>query len=282
MALEIKVLGPQDAGVLQHVRLIDSAEDVAVSRGFRALVLALLLTASAALAGAVIWWSEAREGRLQYVLGVGFLALGLVFTTLQLTLSDDFLRRHFGEPSAGQMRRAWRGGWVGILLGGAMLGVLYLDRWVQATAAEAQSKAAYNRGLSAAKTGDWQAAVDAFSEAIRLDPNSARAYRNRGVAFLHQGEDDRALEDLGAAIRLDPNDANTFYNRGVTYCRKGDLARALADFTEAIRLNPGYAKAYLARSKVHDRKGDHEQAKADRQKAAELDPALDDTETVPL
>jgi hypothetical protein len=47
--------------------------------------------------------------------------------------------------------------------------------------------------------------ADAYSEAISLDPNNAKAYRNQGVAFLHHGEEDRGLDDLDAAILLDSN-----------------------------------------------------------------------------
>src|SRR5262249_14598337 len=157
-----------------------------------------------------------------------------------LTLSDDFLRRHFGGPGADRRRRLWRGGWVGVLLGAALLGLHYLDRWGQATAAEAQFRVGFNRGLSAAHARDLQTAAEAFSEAIRLDPSDARAYRHRGAAYLHQGEYDRALADLDEALRLAPDDAHAVYNRGVAYVQKNDLDRALADFGEAIRLNPSF------------------------------------------
>jgi tetratricopeptide (TPR) repeat protein len=239
------------------------------------LVVALILIGSVALAAVVIWWATAQQVSFQYVLGVGFVVLGTAFTTLHLTLSDDFLRRHFGEARADQMRRTYRSGWVGVLLGAALLGLHYLDRLVQTTTTEVQFKVAFNRGQSAAKAGDWQTAADAFSEAIRLDPTNALAYHKRGVVYLHQGEQDRALADLSEAIRLDPNDALALHNRGVAYVRKEDYDRALTDFGEAIRLNPSYAKAYLARSKVYRKKGDDAQAKADQQKAAELDPSLE-------
>lgn len=237
-----------------------------------------IFVALMALGAAVIWWAEAHRVAFQYALGVGLVVLGVVFTTLRLTLSNDFVRRHFGESGAAPARRAWRSGWTGILLmlcGLVMLGLLYLDHWVEAAAAESRFNAAFNRGLSAAKTRDWATAADAFSEAIRLDPSRAKSYRHRGAAYLHRGEYDRAVTDFDEALRLAPDDAHIVYNRGVAYFQKEDYDRALADFGEAIRLNPGYAKAYLARGSVYARKGDDARAAADRQKAAELDPSLE-------
>lgn len=237
----------------------------------RRLVVASILLVAMALPAVVIWQAEAHGVVISYILGAALVVLGTAGLTLHLTLSDDYLRRHFGEPAADQ-RRFLRGGWVGVLLGAALLGLHYFDRWVQA---KAQFNVAFNRGISAAQARDWQTAAEAFSEAIRLDPNDARPYRHRGAAYLHQAEYDQALADLDEALRLAPDDAHAVYNRGVAYVQKNDLDRALADFGEAIRLNPSFAKAYLARSRVYGKKGDDAHARADQQKATELDPSLE-------
>jgi tetratricopeptide (TPR) repeat protein len=226
---------------------------------------------------AVIWSAEVHDVSL--VLGLFLLALGVGGTILHLTLSDDFLRRHCKKASAEQLRQFGRYAWIGVLLGPAMLGVHYLDHWVQAEAAKAQFRAAYNRGRTAAKEQDWQTATDAFSEAIRLDPKSAPAYRSRGIVYGQRGEQDRALADLDEAIRLNPDDAVALYDRGVIYFQKAEYDRALADFGEAIRLKPNYAMAYRARGKVYGKKGDDAQAKADRQKADELAPSESEPKT---
>src|SRR5262249_18287656 len=148
-----------------------------------------------------------QPGLYFYVLGLGFFVFGAAATTLHLTASDAFLHRHFGDRGAEEVRRAGRQGWVPMLLGLLMLGTNYWMRWAEAKEAEAKFARAFLRGASAAKARDWPKAADAFSEAIRLDPGSAKAYRNRGVALLAQGDHDGALEDLGEAIRLDPADA---------------------------------------------------------------------------
>jgi tetratricopeptide (TPR) repeat protein len=261
------------------------------------------------LAVVLIWQGEVRGAAP--VLGLILLVLGACSSTLRWTLSDDFRRRHFGQPGVDPMRQLWRGGWGAMLVGALLLGSYYLDRWTKASEPALQFNKAYNRGATATNAGEWQKAADAFSEAIqiapplgaetarayawrgnarnklkdysqaiddfteaiRLDP-SAMAYRGRGQAYFNQGEQDRAVADFSEAIRLEPNEANGPYIRGLAYFKKEDYDRALADFAEAIRLNPSYRNAYLMRGSVYAKKGDEARAKADRQKAAELDPSL--------
>ena len=64
------------------------------------------------------------------------------------------------------------------------------------------------------------------------------AYSYRGWAHLSKGETDKAVADCNEAIRLDPEDAKAYYNRGVVYGEIGDTDRVIADCTEAIRLDP--------------------------------------------
>jgi Flp pilus assembly protein TadD len=244
-----------------------------MSRGFRLLVVVSVLTGSAALAVVLLRLVEGYASLL--MLGLGCLVLGVAGTMLHLTLSDDSLRRYFGEPGAAELRRLCRRGWVGVLLGVAFLGMHYFDDWVQATTAEVQFTVALQRGVSAGNAENWQTAVEAFSEAIRLRPNDVRGYRPRGIAYLHLAELDRAVADFDEALRLAPDDARVLYNRGLAYFRKNDYDRALGDIGEAIRLEPSYAKAYRARGGVYRKKGDEVRARADQQKAAELDPALE-------
>ncbi len=48
----------------------------------------------------------------------------------------------------------------------------------------------------------------------------------------------RAIQDFDEAIRLNPNHAKAFQNRGNAYKAKGDSERAMEDYNTAVRLNP--------------------------------------------
>ena len=55
------------------------------------------------------------------------------------------------------------------------------------------------------------------------------------------GEYERAVEDYTQALQVDPHNSYAYYNRGVTRDRSGDYEGAIADFTQAIGLDPANA-----------------------------------------
>ena len=90
-----------------------------------------------------------------------------------------------------------------------------LSTRVQALATKSSlSTAYYKRGVDHFREGNYDSAIQAFTEAIRHDPKDAKAHRNRGVAYTRKGAYDRAIQDHTEAIRLNPNDSNAYRNRG--------------------------------------------------------------------
>src|SRR5262245_39022006 len=147
------------------------------------------------------------------------------------------------------------------------------ERRKQAEAeARARSSSLVSQGKTDSNNGDYDRAIAAFSEAIRLDPKNVNAFGNRGIAYAKKGDNDRAIADYNDVIRLSPNYANAFLNRGIAYGKKGDNDRAIADFTEAIRLDPKNANAFLNRGIAYAKKGDNDRAIADFTEAIRLDP----------
>src|SRR5215471_16322385 len=142
--------------------------------------------------------------------------------------------------------------------------------------AEAEARARYSTLMSQGQTninnGDYDRAIAAFSDAMRLDPKSALAFTNRGVAYERKGDMDRAIADFSEAIRLDPNYALASSDRGIAYARKGDNDRAIADFNEAIRLDPKHVLAFANRGIAYGKKGDTDRAIADYNEAIRFDP----------
>ena len=44
--------------------------------------------------------------------------------------------------------------------------------------------------------------------------------------------------DYTEAVRLNPKDATAYRNRGVSYEKKGDYDKSISDYSEAIRVHP--------------------------------------------
>ncbi|MDR3466054.1 MAG: tetratricopeptide repeat protein [Xanthobacteraceae bacterium] len=130
------------------------------------------------------------------------------------------------------------------------------------------------RGGAHTRKAEFDLAVDDFSEAIKLDPYFALAWRNRADAWLRKGDRDRAISDYGSAIALDPKDAFAVARRADVWRLKGDLDSALDGFNQAIALAPTFAAAYGQRSLIYWAKGDLDHAIADDTEAIRYDPKL--------
>ena len=90
-------------------------------------------------------------------------------------------------------------------------------------------------------SGNTDAALSDYGQAIELMPNFALAYRNRGVLYLSVGETTRAIADLDAAIKLDPRDARALYARGLAKRKSGDQSGGDADVAAAQKIDPAIA-----------------------------------------
>lgn len=128
-----------------------------------------------------------------------------------------------------------------------------------------------SRGLYYYETGRYRAALQAFDEAVREEPDSPEAYTNRGAARVKLNDLRGAIEDFTEALRLRPDDPEVLFNRGNAHALAGDLAAAEADFSRAIELAPRMKLAYFNRGLVRNRLGDREGARRDFARTAELE-----------
>lgn len=99
------------------------------------------------------------------------------------------------------------------------------------TGAKSDQASMHNeKGTAEFNKGNYEGAVQHFSDAIKADPNNVQAYNNRGVAYSKMGKNDLAISDYSKAIKLNPNFAEAYNNRSMAYFRQKDQTRACADF----------------------------------------------------
>ncbi|NQU22883.1 MAG: tetratricopeptide repeat protein [Candidatus Nealsonbacteria bacterium] len=132
---------------------------------------------------------------------------------------------------------------------------------------------AYDRAIDWLEKADFEKALAAFSEAIRLDPKFTEAYVSRGWVYQEVGELGKAVADYDRAIQLDADNAEAFCNRGNVYSETGETKKALADLAEAIRLDPKLIEAYLVRGWLYSETDQLEKAVSDYTQALGLEPA---------
>jgi tetratricopeptide (TPR) repeat protein len=147
-----------------------------------------------------------------------------------------------------------------------------IDGYSEALKLEPRSALARNnRGLANKRQGDFEHALADFTQAVRLDPTFAIALHNRAAAHQALGKLDEAIVDYSEALRLDPSSAVGFNNRGYALLEKGDANKAITDFDEALRLRPRFAFALNNRGLAHSRKNDQDRAIADFTAAIAVD-----------
>ena len=91
-------------------------------------------------------------------------------------------------------------------------------------------------GLAAFKAARYEAAIDAFEQALQRQPREARAFVNRALAYARLGRYAEAASDLTQAIALHETLADAYYGRGLIAVVSGDRGGANADMRRAAEL----------------------------------------------
>ncbi len=133
-------------------------------------------------------------------------------------------------------------------------------------------------GRAAIDAGDWETAVDLYTSALEIDPETGDAYFFRGYAFYYLGANEDALSDFNNALQFGASDEAWVYNvRGLTYDLLGDYDLAIADFELAIELAPNYEAAIQNLGYVYGvRLDDWKQYTDQYRTLVELDPSNSD------
>lgn len=110
----------------------------------------------------------------------------------------------------------------------------------------------------------------AIMAAPRPESLTAEEHHRRGRELIQQGNYPAAIEELSEAIRAQPDWSMVYNARGFAYYLSHDYPHALTDFDEAIRLNPQYVNAYQNRRMSRKASGDSQGSAADSKKIRTL------------
>src|SRR5579864_5937955 len=97
------------------------------------------------------------------------------------------------------------------------------------------------KGESLLSSGDVDAAIQEFREAVNLEPKNSQNHFELGVALRRRGQLDDAISEYRQAIRLEPGLAEAHANIGTILQSQGDYAQAISEYRQAIRLQPKLA-----------------------------------------
>jgi len=128
----------------------------------------------------------------------------------------------------------------------------------------------FQKGYSLLNSSKNKDAINAFTKAIKIDPQFAEAYVNRGGAYFNLRNYQQAIKEVTRAIEINPQDAKAYNLRGGAYLSLRSYRQAIEDLDKAIEIDPQFATAYLNRGVSYSKLGNEQQAIADFKIAARL------------
>lgn len=117
---------------------------------------------------------------------------------------------------------------------------------------------------------NFDKAIEAYDEYLRLQPADPQAYYWRGRAHWEKKQMDRAVADFKKVIELKPDDASAYEWLGWISSNQGKYDDGIRYLTRAIELKPDRAWAYYQRGRCYYKKNDRDNALKDVKKSCDL------------
>lgn len=110
----------------------------------------------------------------------------------------------------------------------------------------------YQQGVEYSRRQQWDQAIRAYLQAVRLDPAFVEAWTNLGYAYRKVRDYPRSVEAYQRALRLRPDYAPAHDYLARTYLAMGDRQKALQHHDVLRRLDPGMAERLLRAIQAND------------------------------
>lgn len=102
----------------------------------------------------------------------------------------------------------------------------------------------YNLGKSYEQQQQWASAIDAYSQAIALEPQNPDYFGARGFAYVGVNDIFKMLADFDQAIALGTQDGPVYFFRGMWHATFGDYENAISHIETGLALGlPSYLQA---------------------------------------
>ena len=142
-----------------------------------------------------------------------------------------------------------------------------------------QAKALLDKGKQLYRDDQDTEAVEAFQQAVKLDPDLAEAHFRLALGYeaLDKREDaeseyKKAAETYKKHLDSSPDDAEAHYNLGQTYANLGNYSEAIREYRQANKLKTDDPDIYYDLGVAHTKLAQYDQAAAAFSKSLEIDP----------
>jgi putative GTP pyrophosphokinase len=139
------------------------------------------------------------------------------------------------------------------------------------------------QALSAHNKNRFSEATTLYSRILEMNPTNSIAaliHKHRGMAYFAQSQYEDAIEDFTLALDLDPESYKAAYYRGIVRMVLQQYQGAIDDFTLSLKLHPYQSFCIFRRAQAYYHIGDLPQALADCEAALVLWPTSPSAETM--
>jgi tetratricopeptide (TPR) repeat protein len=134
-------------------------------------------------------------------------------------------------------------------------------------------------GLAATflKRERYDDAIGAYAECVRRQPNDPEAHSGLGIALVGRERFDEAVSEFARAVELEPHDARNEYNLGNALASAGRLEEAVSSYQRGLAIAPTDIALHNALGLVLAARGQVDEALAQFQQSLSLDPTNQET-----
>jgi superkiller protein 3 len=121
--------------------------------------------------------------------------------------------------------------------------------------------------------GKLDDAIQAYRQALTIDPNNYDAHNSLGSIYSTKGSTDEALKEFRLSLAIYPNQAMPHSRIGRILAESHHLPEAVEEFTKALGIDPANAHAHNDLGVALIQLGDYQRAAEQFSEAVRLDPA---------
>ena len=133
-----------------------------------------------------------------------------------------------------------------------------------------------NKAVALQEKQDWPGILAHSKKWVKARPGDTLAWYNLGTAYSILDQADKAIEAYREALRINPEYADAWYNLGGAYSRLNQIDKAITAYREALRINPEYANAWFNLGVTYYIQGNHDKVREIYQTLRQLNPEFAD------
>jgi tetratricopeptide (TPR) repeat protein len=152
-----------------------------------------------------------------------------------------------------------------------------IQAWHQALSLDPNHVGSHiNLGQLCFQSECYQDAIQHYSHAIQVDATLVSAYHGRGKVYQQVGSYAAAIRDYTQVLAIASESIEIYNERGIAYAELGNYQAAIADFNQLLQIQPDRADTYFNRGKSQYLAGQIQEAIADLQHSLQLEPNDDE------